>query len=151
MMSSRPLPQWHTPTQPPHGRIFCRRDCFSQYINSIPGGVISLCAFLLVGLIFYMTFLSPHGPLFLSSSEWSIPPIHAFSSPTAPYLPSDALSLEQIREIVAHTRGFLSRDYSLYLGWNNVSTRGNPIRAKLDNPKKDAIYSRRSPSPNKFA
>ena len=34
---------------------------------------------------------------------------------------SDTLSLEQIRDIVAPTRGFFSRDYSLGLGWNNVS------------------------------
>ena len=34
---------------------------------------------------------------------------------------SDFLSLEHIRDIVAPTRGFFSRDYSLALGWNNVS------------------------------
>ena len=34
---------------------------------------------------------------------------------------SDVLTLEQIRDIVAPTRGFFSRDYSLGLGWNNVS------------------------------
>jgi hypothetical protein len=34
---------------------------------------------------------------------------------------SDVLTLEQIRDIVAPTRGIFSRDYSLYLGWNNVS------------------------------
>ena len=44
----------------------------------------------------------------------------------APPLPSqtslpDVLTLEQIRDIVAPTRGFFSRDYSLGLGWNNVS------------------------------
>jgi hypothetical protein len=36
---------------------------------------------------------------------------------------SDVLTLEQIRDIVAPTRGFFSRDYSLHLGWNNVSIR----------------------------
>ena len=34
---------------------------------------------------------------------------------------SDVLTLEQIRDIRAPTRGFFSRDYSLGLGWNNVS------------------------------
>ena len=34
---------------------------------------------------------------------------------------SDELTLQQIRAIVARTRGFFSRDYSLGLGWNNVS------------------------------
>ncbi|KAI0308222.1 hypothetical protein B0F90DRAFT_1807467 [Multifurca ochricompacta] len=33
---------------------------------------------------------------------------------------SDVLTLEQIRDIVASTRGFFSRDFSLGLGWNNV-------------------------------
>jgi hypothetical protein len=42
------------------------------------------------------------------------------SLPSQPPLP-DVLTLEQIRDIVAPTRGFFSRDYSLGLGWNNVS------------------------------
>ena len=44
------------------------------------------------------------------------PPPPPSSSPV-----SDVLTLEQIRDIVAPTRGFFSRDYSLGLGWNNVS------------------------------
>jgi hypothetical protein len=44
------------------------------------------------------------------------PPPSAFSSPVA-----DVLTVEQIRDIVALTRGFFSRDYDLELGWNNVS------------------------------
>src|SRR5713101_6834028 len=111
-MSSCPLPQWHSPTQPFHGRIPYRRNGFSHSFNSIPGIGISLGSFLLVGLIFYMTILSPHGPLLLSSSKWSIPINHDSSSPTsdeAPSSPSDVISLEQIRDIVATTRGFFSR------------------------------------------
>jgi hypothetical protein len=133
-MSSCPLPQWHSPTQQFHGR----RNGFSHSFNSIPGIGISLGSLLLVGLILYMTLLSPHGPLLLSSSEWSIPTNHALSSPTSDEAPSslsDVLSLEQIRDIIAPTRGFFSRDYSLYLGWNNVSIRGNQIRAELMIPK----------------
>jgi hypothetical protein len=43
------------------------------------------------------------------------PPPLPFSSPVA-----DVLTVEQIRDIVATTRGFFSRDYNLDLGWNNV-------------------------------
>jgi len=120
-MSSGPLPQWHTPTQPSHGRIFCSRNGFFRPFNNIPGIGIFLGSFFLVGLILYMTFISPHGPLLLSSSKWFTSTNHISSSP------SDVLSLEQIRGIVAPTRGFFSRDYSLYLGWNNVSIRDNLI------------------------
>ena len=42
------------------------------------------------------------------------------SSPS-PSPVSDILTLEQIRDVVDSTRGFFSRDYSLGLGWNNVS------------------------------
>jgi hypothetical protein len=31
------------------------------------------------------------------------------------------LSLEQLRSLVARTKGYWARDYSLHLGWNNVS------------------------------
>jgi hypothetical protein len=82
---------------------------------------IFFSSLLLLNLMLYMTFLSPYDPLFFSSSEWFTPTNHASSSP------SDVLSLEQIRDIVAPTRGFFSRDYSLNLGWNNVSIRDNLI------------------------
>ena len=42
------------------------------------------------------------------------------SSPS-PSPVSDVLTLEEIRDVVDSTRGFFSRDYSLGLGWNNVS------------------------------
>ena len=129
-MSACPLPQWHSPTQQFLGCASCRRNGFSRSFNGIPGIGISLGSFILAGLIFYMTFLSPHGPLLLGSSEWSIPANHTLSSPTSDEAPSslsDVLTLEQIRDIVAPTRGFFSRDYSLKLGWNNVSILGNLI------------------------
>ena len=132
-MSSCPLPQWYSPTQPIHGHTSFRRNGFSLTFNSIPGVGISLGSFVLI-VISYMTFLSPHGPLFYSYSEWTIATNHAFSSASsdeASPSPSDALSLEQIRDIVAPTRGFLSRDYSLYLGWNNVSILSNLTQAEL--------------------
>jgi hypothetical protein len=45
-------------------------------------------------------------------------------TPTSSSRPeSDVLTIEQIRDIVARTRGFFTRDYSLGLGWNNVSGR----------------------------
>jgi len=103
---------------------------------------------ILVGLIFYMAVLSPYGPLLLSSPESygpfqldanstqqssnkSTPTNHASS----PLNLDDDLSLEQIRDIVAPTRGFFARDYGLHLGWNNVSVYRNPIRAELMIPK----------------
>ncbi|KAH9058099.1 hypothetical protein EDB87DRAFT_1564371 [Lactarius vividus] len=55
----------------------------------------------------------PNGPLLVH-------PKPATPSPSPPLPASDVLTLEQIRDIVAPTRGFFSRDYSLHLGWNNV-------------------------------
>ena len=47
---------------------------------------------------------------------------HDTPRPPPSYSPvSDVLTLEQIRDIVTPTRGFFSRDFSLKLGWNNVS------------------------------
>ena len=84
--------------------------------------------FFLTGLIIYLTFFSPHAP------SWRFPDWHLpsrFDPDSVPDDPSstsrssspvsDVLTLEQIRDIVAPTRGFFSRDYSMHLGWNNVS------------------------------
>lgn len=38
----------------------------------------------------------------------------------------DNLSLAQLRDIVARSKGYWARDYSLNLGWNNVSTSRPP-------------------------
>jgi hypothetical protein len=156
-MSAFSLPQWHSFTKSSHGRISCRHNGFFHSFNSIPGMGILFCSFLLIGLVFYTGFLSPHGSPLLSSSESyglfqlftsstqdlgsnkSTSTNHAATLPTsdeAPSSPSDVLSLEQIRNIVAPTRGFFTRDYSLNLGWNNVSIRNNLIRAELMVPKK---------------
>ena len=74
-----------------------------------------------------------------SQNETSVPDLeHAFLSSSAttteaphpspsPSLISDVLTVEQIRDIVAPTRGFFVRDYSLGLGWNNVSLCGVPF------------------------
>lgn len=48
-------------------------------------------------------------------SDDSPPPLPS-SSPL-----SDVLTIEQIRDIVAPTRGFFSRDYDMGLGWNSIS------------------------------
>jgi hypothetical protein len=70
-----------------------------------------------------MTFFSPHDLLLLSSLDWyrlgtnsaehvgsnkslSTPISHTATSDEAPSSPSDVLTLEQIRDIVAPTRGF---------------------------------------------
>jgi hypothetical protein len=138
-MSSSPLPQWHTLTKLSYDRISCRRNIFFRSFNSIPGLGIFFGAFLFVCLVLYMTLVSPPGLLLLHSLDWhrsgtnstghmSTPTNHDPSLPAsdgAPSSTSDILSLEQIRDIVAPTRGFLARDYSLNLGWNNVSIRGS--------------------------
>jgi hypothetical protein len=143
-MSSSSLPHWHSLPKPSHDRISCHRNGFFRSFISISGFGVFSGAFLLVCLILYMTFFSPHGSLLLNSLDWhvldanstehvgfnksvSTPTNYNSSSPAseAPSSPSDVLSLEQIRDIVAPTRGFFSRDYSLNLGWNNVSIRGN--------------------------
>jgi hypothetical protein len=137
-MSSSLPPQWHPFTKSSYGYISFRYNGFLYSFKCILGIGILLGSFVLVGLVFYMTFLSPHRSLLLNSLEWSIPENYAFSShmsAEAPSSPSDTRSLEQIRDVVATTRGFLSRDYSLYLGWNNVSIRGNPIRTELMIPE----------------
>jgi hypothetical protein len=79
------------------------------------------------------------------------PTTHSLPSPTSadipPELPSpfpahDELTLEQIRDIVAPTRGFFSRDYSVHLGWNNVSIHGITSAQQTENPSIDAVYYR---------
>ena len=55
---------------------------------------------------------------------------------------SDVLSLEQIRDIVAPTRGFFSRDYSLGLGWNNVSRVCWHYISSTNNLVTGAVYHR---------
>ena len=54
------------------------------------------------------TFPSQHTPQPPQSAEGSL-------------LVSDDLDLEALRSIVAGTRGYYARDYSMGLGWNNVS------------------------------
>jgi hypothetical protein len=128
--SESPLPQWLSPTKLFHSRISRRRNGFFYYFNSVPGIGIFISSFTLVGFILYTTFFSPQGLLLPNTSNWSIPTMHVSSesSPaSAPSSPSGVLSLEQIRDIVTPTRGFFSRDYSLYLGWNNVSIHGNIV------------------------
>ncbi|KAH8991851.1 hypothetical protein EDB86DRAFT_2806423 [Lactarius hatsudake] len=90
-------------------------------------------AFILIGIIVYVAFFPPYDPSW-RFPDWHLPsrfgpdslelagpngPLHA-PSPSPPSPVSDALTLEQIRDIVAPTRGFFSRDYSLHLGWNNM-------------------------------
>jgi hypothetical protein len=156
-MSSSLLPQWHPFIKSSHGRISCHHNGYFHSFNSIPGIAILFSSSFLIGLVFYTTFLSSPGPLLFGTSKSyglsqldtssttqhlgfskSTPPNHPPSSHTSdetPSFPSDVLSLEQIRDIVATTRGFFTRDYSLNLGWNNVSMHGNPIRVELIIPE----------------
>ena len=124
-------------------RVICRWRLFLRPKGAHRIGVFST-ALILSSLFIYITCLSPH-PLSLST-DWNVPshldtdplvlvdpnPVSWLAEPTPvleePHPPSpspspvsDVLTLEQIRDIVASTRGFFSRDYSLGLGWNNVS------------------------------
>ncbi len=129
-----------TPPQPTHDRTSLRWRVFLRS-SSIRSGVF-FGAIIFASLVIYTTFLSPHGPL----QVWRRPPHwHGFSQhetpvsdlehePTMTSHPSpspspisDVLTVEQIRDIVAPTRGFYTRDYSLGLGWNNVSVCGVPF------------------------
>ena len=96
--------------------------------------------FFLTSLLVHVAFFSPSS----HSSSWRLSDWHLpshfdpdslqLADPSEPSLVdpkvanvlpnppvSNNLTLEQIRDIVAPTRGFFSRDYSLGLGWNNVS------------------------------
>ena len=128
-----------------HARPFrrWRVDLCSRPLRS---GVF-FCAVIFSSLIFYTTFLSQQGSLWNGHKNWhglsqdeslvldldNTPP--STTSPTlttvetslpspSPSPTSDVLTVEKIRDVVAHTRGFFTRDYSLGLGWNNVSMHG---------------------------
>lgn len=42
------------------------------------------------------------------------------STPTSSSVDSEELTMDELRDMVSSTKGFLARDYSLGLGWNNV-------------------------------
>jgi len=127
------LPRWRSLSPPLRNHAFRRCGVFLCPRNCVPRTVMfsALTGLSFVGLICYMTFLTACDPVSVITSTK-----HAFPSPVSsteipPRLPpfslaadSEGLPLERIRDIVAPTRGFFSRDYSLYLGWNNVSIRG---------------------------
>ncbi len=100
------------------GRMFHRFNC-----------AVKIAAFTLSGLVVYVTFFSPRGSSW-RIANWHLPSRFGpdsilddiSSTSLSPSPASDVLTPEQIRDIVAPTRGFYSRDYSLHLGWNNVST-----------------------------
>ncbi|KAH9058101.1 hypothetical protein EDB87DRAFT_1627498 [Lactarius vividus] len=121
-------PESHAACQPRRWRLVLRSN------GALKIGFFST-GFFLTGLV-YVALFSAYAP-----SSWQLPslnppshfdpdplelaepllvdPKFASSPPSPPFLP-DVLTLEQIRDIVAPTRGFFSRDYSLGLGWNNV-------------------------------
>ncbi len=112
------------PSQPTHGRTLRR---WRAYIHPGPlrSGVF-FGAIIFSTLIMYTTFLSesPRGTLWDRPLNWPgisrhEPPVQGLEHTSIP----DVLTVEQIRDIVAPTKGFFTRDYSLGLGWNNVSMR----------------------------
>ena len=130
-------------SQPTHGRAFRR---WKILLRSSPLRLGAFFGALIFVSLVYTTFLSPHDPVvWYRPSDW-----HDFSQhetpisdlenaspgPTTIETPqpspspspiSNVLTVEQIRDIVAPTRGFFTRDYSLGLGWNNVSVYGVPF------------------------
>ncbi|KAH9952603.1 hypothetical protein BC827DRAFT_1274389 [Russula dissimulans] len=134
-------------TQPAYGRSFRRWRPFLRSYGSLRTGLF-FGVIALSSLVIYATFLSPHDSLWRRPTDWyglpqreslaSNPKYHhsPSPSPTLPHTPdppvptettsswtpwsSDALTLEQLRDVVAPTRGFFTRDYSLGLGWNNM-------------------------------
>ena len=165
-MASELLPQWRSAVPPSHRYVLRRCGPFLRTRNGVLKTVI-FSAFTLIGLICYVAFTS-QGSRLIRSSDWhgfprarpnypqrvhvdpSVSPsaTHAYPSPTSsPEPPSPPLAtaeptLEHIRDIVASTRGFFSRDYSLHLGWNNVCMTGITSARRTENPFIDAVYHR---------
>jgi len=133
-------------TQSTYGRSFRRWKPFLRSHGSLRTSLF-FGAIALSSLVIYATFLSPHDSLWRKPTDWyglpqseslashpkGGPPSPSPPSPPSPTPPtstettspwtsssSDVLTLEQIRDLVAPTRGFFTRDYSLGLGWNNV-------------------------------
>jgi hypothetical protein len=107
---------------PSHGRVFRRRCNLLLFPKGVLGICIFFSAFILFGLVSYVTFLSPHSRLLLGPWGQYGPRLNkSLFTPSPTY---GALTLEELRDIVAHTRGFYSRDFDLNLGWNTVSRRG---------------------------
>ena len=154
-MVSELLPRWHSPSPSPsppphHSRPSRPYSAFLCFRNGVLGTAI-FSAVILVGLICYVTLLTPHVHILFRPSAWNSPSQHpdpvytsaslsssAFPSPTPipsvatpwflpPPSTPDELTLEQIRDIVTPTRGFYSRDYSVHLGWNNVGVRSSQM------------------------
>jgi hypothetical protein len=167
-MASESLPRWRSPSPHVRGHVFRPSRAFLRR-NGVLKTVI-FNAFILISLICYLT-LTPHGSRLITPSDWydlsrarpNYPQrVHAdpsvFSSvtlayplptstdippePPSPSLASAELTLEQIRDIVAPTRGYFSRDYSLYLGWNNVSTTSIGSAERTESLFVDAVYHR---------
>ena len=138
------------PSQPTYGRTFRHWRAFLRSSPLRSGALFG--ALIFTSLVVYTTFLSAHGlPVWHRPSEWHgfsqhenpvSDPEHASPSsslsepitttetshpPPSPSPISDFLTVEQIRDYVAPSRGFFARDYSLGLGWNNVSVCGVPF------------------------
>ncbi len=131
------------PLSPSESYATCKprwRRSFLLSRRTIKIGFFSTAAFFLTSLIVYGIFFFPsrHSSLW-GLSDWHFPSRFDLDSLLVvdpkvatlvqrplplPFPPpasrADDLTLEQIRDIVAPTRGFFSRDYSLRLGWNNV-------------------------------
>lgn len=101
----------------------CRTALFTLLVTVILAGIFLTCVLSIFGGLPLGTLLSvlPFGrarppPRIWVDSSVFLPP------PTSPELEHEDgyLQLEELRNLVSQTKGFFARDYSLYLGWNNV-------------------------------
>jgi hypothetical protein len=77
---------------------------------------LAVLAGILIGFSFsYFNHRPQFGVLLPPKSSSPIPTLSSAVPDT------ESLSLEALRDMVARTKGYWARDYSLHLGWNNVS------------------------------
>jgi len=108
------------------------RFCISLLLGVLVGTLIG------AGIAAF--FLRPEYGLLLVPATWKNN-VSFTSGPTTILDASEDPSLETLRDMVARTKGYWARDYSLHLGWNNVSNYP-PDFTSCITPFLDALYNR---------
>lgn len=117
-------------------RRLCRSTVALVSIATLAG--VSLAILLSISGHSHSDFISPLLPIrkpepLIPSDVGSVPPL----PPPPPAVPhskyhEEHLDLEDLRDLVARTKGYLVRDYSLGLGWNNVRSNISAVRRSLN-------------------